>query len=288
LTIPPVPIGIETQECAIFNRIPAFQSFDSGRHSPPEWWQINRGFFRMTQNVYDDPGFFAGYSRLPRSIQGLDGAPEWPALRALLPDLHGCRVLDLGCGFGWFCRWARQHGAAAVAGIDVSEKMLERARRETADPAIAYTRADLEQVELPPASLDLVYSSLALHYIGDFDRLVVQVFGALVPGGRLVFSVEHPIFSAPDAPGWSLDAAGRKTWPVDHYLDEGPRSTDWLAKGVVKHHRTVATYVNLLIRRGFTLSHLEEWGPTDEQIAATPAWADERHRPDFLLIAARR
>jgi SAM-dependent methyltransferase len=66
----------------------------------------------MAQNIYDNEEFFEGYSRLPRSVEGLDGAPEWPALRALLPDLRGLDVLDLGCGFGWFCRWARGQGAA--------------------------------------------------------------------------------------------------------------------------------------------------------------------------------
>src|SRR5271166_3544140 len=92
----------------------------------------------MTQNIYDDDEFFAGYSRLRRSVEGLGGAQEWPALRALLPDLSGRNVLDLGCGFGWFCRWARQQGAAHVLGIDVSEKMLAHARVATADPAVGY------------------------------------------------------------------------------------------------------------------------------------------------------
>ena len=92
----------------------------------------------MTQNIYDDGEFFAGYSRLRRSVDGLDGAPEWPALRSLLPDLRGSGVLDLGCGFGWFCRWARQQGAARVLGIDVSERMLAQARATTQDPAITY------------------------------------------------------------------------------------------------------------------------------------------------------
>src|SRR5882762_23217 len=117
----------------------------------------------MTQNIYDDEAFFEGYSRLSRSVAGLDGAQEWPALRALLPDLRGRKILDLGCGFGWFCRWAREHGAAHVLGIDVSEKMLARARATTADPAIAYARADMEHLELSPESFDVVYSSLALH-----------------------------------------------------------------------------------------------------------------------------
>ena len=188
----------------------------------------------MVQNIYDNEEFFAGYSRLPRSVGGLDDAPEWPALQALLPDLRGRVVLDLGCGFGWFCRWARENGAAHVLGIDVSEKMLAQASATTLDAAVTYTRADMERLELPPASFDLVYSSLALHYIANLHGLLSQVHRSLVQGGSLIFSVEHPIYTAPADPNWLVDAAGRNVWPVDHYLDEGPRSTDWLAKGVIK------------------------------------------------------
>ncbi|MBI1774867.1 MAG: class I SAM-dependent methyltransferase [Proteobacteria bacterium] len=242
----------------------------------------------MTQNIYDNDEFFQGYSRLGRSVEGLAGASEWPALQALLPKLGGLRVVDLGCGFGWFCRWAREQGAAEVLGVDVSEKMLARGRDMTADPAIAYARADLEELELAPGAFELAYSSLALHYIKDLERLLTRIHRGLVPGGRLVFSVEHPIYTAPSEPGWSVNAAGRKTWPIDGYLDEGPRRTDWLTKGVIKQHRTLAGYVNLLLRLGFALSHLEEWGPTPEQIAARPTLADEHQRPPFLLVAARR
>jgi ubiquinone/menaquinone biosynthesis C-methylase UbiE len=242
----------------------------------------------MTQNIYDDATFFEGYSRLGRSVEGLDGAAEWPALRALLPDLRGLEVLDLGCGFGWFCRWARQQGAAHVLGIDVSENMLARSRATTDDTAITYVRADMEDLQLPAASFSLVYSSLAFHYIENLNALLSAVSRSLVPGGSLVFSVEHPLYTAPADPRWTTDAAGRKTWPVDRYLDEGPRSTDWLAKGVIKQHRTLATYLNLLVGLGFAISHVEEWGPTQEQIASRPSLVDERERPPFLLVAARR
>ena len=242
----------------------------------------------MTQNVYDDQEFFEGYSRLPRSVEGLDGAPEWPTLRALLPELCGLNVLDLGCGFGWFCRWARQQGAAQILGIDVSEKMLAQARAATDDAAISYIRADMEHLELSLESFNLVYSSLALHYIQHLNELMSEVYRSLVPGGSLVFSVEHPMVTAPADPNWSVNTAGRKTWPIDSYLDEGPRSTDWLAKGVIKQHRTLATYINMLLRLGFVISHLEEWGPTAEQIASQPNWAGERQRPPFLLVAATR
>jgi ubiquinone/menaquinone biosynthesis C-methylase UbiE len=242
----------------------------------------------MTQNIYDNEEFFEAYSRLERSVEGLDGAAEWPAIRALLPDLRGRSVLDLGCGYGWFCRWARQNGAAQVLGIDVSEKMLARGRAATQDAAITYTRADMEHLELPQESFDLVYSSLALHYIENLDGLLSQVYRSLASGGSLVFSVEHPIYTAPADPHWTVSASGHKTWPVDGYLEEGPRSTDWLAKGVIKQHRTLATYINLLLRLGFALAHVEEWGPTDGQIAARPNLAEERQRPPFLLVSARR
>jgi SAM-dependent methyltransferase len=242
----------------------------------------------MTQNIYDDEEFFAGYSQLGRSVEGLDGAAEWPALRAMLPDMCGLKVLDLGCGFGWFCRWARAQGAAEVLGIDVSERMLARAAESTRDAAITYTRADLELLELPPDSFDLVYSSLAFHYITGLERLMSQIHRSLLPGGSLAFSAEHPIYTAPVDPHWSLDPAGRKIWPVNSYLCEGPRSTDWLTRGVIKQHRTLATTINMLLRLGFVLCDIDEWGPTEEQIAAHPDWADERHRPIFMLISARR
>jgi SAM-dependent methyltransferase len=242
----------------------------------------------MAQNIYDDPQFFQAYCRLPRSVHGLAGAPEWPLLRALLPDLTGLKVVDLGCGFGWFCRWARERGAAEVLGIDLSETMLGRARALTEDPGITYVRMDLERPDLPRARFDLAYSSLAFHYVVDLEGLLASLHGALAPGGRLVASMEHPIFTAPRTPGWLVGADGRRHWPLDSYLLEGPRVTDWLAPGVVKQHRTLGSILRMLIKAGFAITHVEDWGPSEAQLAARPELAEERDRPTFLLLAAVR
>jgi SAM-dependent methyltransferase len=247
----------------------------------------------VAQNIYDSEVFFRGYSELDRSVAGLEGAAEWPAMQALLPDVGGLRIVDLGCGFGWFCRWARGRGAASVLGLDLSEKMLARAReagaREAgADPAIIYARCDLQRLALPEASFELAYSSLAWHYIADPAGPFATVYRALVPGGWFVFSTEHPIFMAPSSPGFVSDAAGRRCWPVDGYLAEGARSTTWLGAEVVKYHRTIGTTLNLLIGAGFSIGRVEEWGPSDAQIAAHPDWAEARDRPMFLLVAARK
>jgi SAM-dependent methyltransferase len=242
----------------------------------------------MSQNIYDDPDFFAGYSQLPRSVDGLAAAAEWPDMQALLPPLRGARVLDLGCGFGWFCRWARTAGAASVLGMDLSENMLARAAADTHDDAIRYVRGDLDEVQLPMAEFDLVYSSLTLHYVCDLPRLLSQVARALISGGSFVCSVEHPLYTAPSTPGWVEGPDGRARWPLDGYLREGPRTTDWLAPGVVKHHRSIGSHVAALSTAGLTLTALVEWGPTDEQLQMHPEWDAERDRPPFLLMSARR
>jgi SAM-dependent methyltransferase len=242
----------------------------------------------MAQNLYDRPEFFAAYSRLSRSVHGLDGAPEWPAIRALLPDLQGKRIVDLGCGFGWFARWAREHGAAQVLGLDLSLNMIARAKADTDDPKIDYEIADLDRLDLPEASFDVAYSSLALHYVVDFDRLVRTVHRALLPGSDFIFTIEHPIYMAPTRPGWWVDDEGRKTWPIDRYAVEGPRTTDWLAKGIVKQHRTMGTTLNGLIGAGFTVRHVQEWSPSADQVAADPELSEELERPMMLLVAARR
>lgn len=242
----------------------------------------------MTQNIYDTEVFFEGYSKMGRSVEGLAGAPEWPALQAMLPPMPGLNVVDLGCGYGWFCRWAQEEGAEQVLGLDVSHKMLARAKEMTSSSAIAYAIADLEQLDLPAAAFDLAYSSLAFHYIVDLKGLFERIHRALVPGGRLVFSIEHPIFMAPRQPGWLIDEQGRKRWPVDSYQLEGPRVTNWLAQGVIKQHRTMGTLLTLLIQAGFTLSHVNEWGPSEADLKARPALAEELERPMMLLVAAHR
>lgn len=242
----------------------------------------------MAQNIYDNPEFFAGYSQLPRQVRGLDGAPEWPAIRSMLPDLQGKRVVDLGCGFGWASRWMRQQGAASVLGLDLSRNMIERARADTCDAAIEYGIADLDTLDLPRAAFDLAYSALTFHYVRDFARLVRVIHEGLAPGGHFVFTIEHPVFMAAAHPHWIGDEDGRKTWPVNGYAVEGERRTDWFAKGVLKFHRTLGTTLNTLIDAGFRIRKVDEFAPTPEQIRETPSLAEERERPMILMVSASR
>ena len=243
-----------------------------------------------TQNIYDDPDFFAGYANLPRSRDGLAVVFEWPAFRRLLPpSLQGLRVLDLGCGTGALARELRNLGACEVIAVDLSERMLAEARTRTPDEQIIFRRADLETFAPEPDGFDLVVSSLALHYLADFAALARRTKAALRPGGRFVFSVEHPIFTAHGGSGWITGSNGEKLhWPVDRYRDEGKRKTNWIVDGVEKYHRTTETYVNGLMDAGLRLLRLEEPEAEPPALADHPEWRDERRRPPFLLLAAER
>ena len=240
------------------------------------------------QNVYDDPQFFAGYSGLERFGAGWEQAAEHADFMGLLPDVAGRRVLDLGCGAGQLAHHLATRGAAEVVAIDVSERMLALARTRWAHPRVTYARTALEDAAFPAARFDLVVSSLALHYVDDYRGLMARVAGWLAPGGVLVYSTEHPLYTGRlPGEGWVRDAAGTR-WAVDRYADEGARDESWFVPGVRKVHRTLATLVNGLVDAGLVVERILEPVPGEQWLQAHPQMNDERRRPMFLLARARK
>lgn len=244
----------------------------------------------MKQNIYDNPDFFVGYNSLREKKAGLNEVLEQPAMRSLLPDMSGMRVLDMGCGSGQLCRQLRAAGASAVTGVDISSRMLSLAQLSR-DEGITYIHSAMEDFEADAGSFDLVVSSLAFHYLRDLDKVVFEIAGWLVAGGYLVFSIEHPITTAALGilPGWSRDAEGEKQhWMLDCYHDEGQRKCRWFVDGVIKYHRTMATVMNTLIDCGFIIRRVLEPYAAESMEAQRPDLLDERRRPPFLLIKAQR
>lgn len=240
----------------------------------------------MKENKYDDPRFFEKYSQMTRSQQGLAGAGEWCELEKLLPDFHGRRVLDLGCGYGWHCQYAAGHGAACVLGTDISQKMLEAARARNPGPSIEYRQAAMEDLCFPDGSFDVVLSSLAFHYVKDFRPLVRSISRWLTPGGSFVFSVEHPVFTAYGSQDWYYGPDGEILhFPVDNYYLEGPREAVFLGERVTKYHRTLTTYLDTLLENGFRLTRMVEPQPPEDMMEL-PGMRDELRRPMMLLVSA--
>ena len=240
------------------------------------------------ENIYDNKTFFDAYAQMSRSRDGLAGAGEWHQFRNLFPDMSGMKVLDLGCGYGWHCKYAAEQGAASVLGIDLSERMIARASGINGDERITYRICGLEEYEYPEEEYDCVVSNLALHYIEDLDAVYQKICRTLKPGGIFLLNIEHPVFTAGVNEDWIYDKDGNpEYWPVDDYYYPGERSTLFLGERVRKYHHTLTQILMGLLNAGFVLETVEEAVP-DESMLDIPGMKDEMRRPMMLLVRARK
>jgi SAM-dependent methyltransferase len=183
---------------------------------------------------------------------------------------------------------ALEHGAKAVTGVDISEKMLTMAKKKT-DRRIRYIHMSMEDIVFDENSFDVVVSSLAFHYIESFEQITKKVSGCLTPGGYFVFSVEHPVFTAYGSQDWIYDEEGNILhFPVDHYFSEGKRNANFLGESVVKYHRTLTTYLNGLLQGGFELTGVVEPQPPAYLLHTVKGMEDELRRPLMLIISSRK
>lgn len=241
----------------------------------------------MQKNEYDNQEFFEEYAKMPRSQNGLSAAGEWHQLKPLFPPLQGKRVLDLGCGYGWHCKYSVEKGAAEVLGIDLSQKMLEEASRRNMEDRITYRLCGIEDYEYPENRWDCVISNLALHYIEDLGQVFQNVHKTLTPGGIFLFNIEHPVFTAGVGQDWIYSEERKPLyWPVDNYFLTGERKTHFLGCDVTKQHHTLTQILMGLLNSGFEIQAVEEAEPPKDMMDI-PGMKDELRRPMMLLVKAR-
>jgi SAM-dependent methyltransferase len=238
------------------------------------------------QTFYDDDAVFATYMQHRLRSDTPNDTLEKPILCELIGSVQHARILDLGCGDAGIGRDLLAAGAATYFGIDGSRRMIAAAERALAGTAGRVVLHAIEGWQYPRAAFDLVISRLAIHYIGDFPALCARVHETLIPGGRFIFSVEHPVITSCSR-GWD-SASPRQDWLVDDYFASGPRLTAWLGGTVQKYHRTVEEYFGMLQHAGFTVEQLRESRPRRDQFQDEATYERRRRIPLFLFLAGRR
>ena len=243
------------------------------------------------QNIFDNETFFSGYKALRDSDCNANDLIEQPAMRKFLPDLNGKTVLDLGCGYGHNCIDFVSRGATRVVGIDISEKMLAVAKEESPNAKIEYRNMSMTEISNLNEKFDFIYSSLAFHYVKDFDAFAKDMYSVLNAGGQLLFSQEHPIItSTVDGAGhFNKNENGEKvSYTFSNYNQPGERRIHWYVDGVIKYHRTFSNIINALAKAGFVIEEVCESVPEEWVIEKVPAWVKEYIKPNFLIVKAKK
>lgn len=219
--------------------------------------------------------------------------PYFPAAEALMGDIAGQRICDLGCGQGRVARHLADQGARVV-GIDLSAKLLAIARRhEAAAPrGIEYLQADARSLGgIADSTFDGVLCFMSLMDIADLAPALRSVARVLRPGGWFIFAILHPCYHT--ARSGEIDTPEGALRTVGQYFEEGHWRSDTRTGPPGKvgaYHRTLSTYVNALSDAGLALERLSEPRPPGSlpdvpAFTSRPVWAEV---PAVLVARCRK
>lgn len=208
---------------------------------------------------------------------------ERPAMMSLLPPVAGRRILDAGCGAGWYAEQLLARGATVDA-IDGSAAMVEHARaRLDALPEDTRSRITVQVADLAgplpfeDGVFDGAVSPLVLHYLIDWRPALREIHRVLVPGGWYLFSTHHP-------------SADVKLFGTDDYFATELVRDHWDWAGEVEFHRRSLTEIFASIAdAGLVVEKLVEPRPTEEfRERDSEAYTQLLQHPAFIVIKSTR
>ncbi len=235
--------------------------------------------------VYDNAQFFANYLKRRNRSNSPNTILEEPIIDELIAPLSGLKVLDLGCGDGLYGEKIVSQGAYSYYGVDASKNMIAASQKNLSGlERIQLEHEHLEKIDLPENTFDLALSRLVFHYIENLEKVFKKINKALIPEGKFVFSVEHPIITSNYESYHQGDRKG--SWVVRSYFSETERANEWIGEKVVKYHKTIQTYFSLLKKTGFTIDSIRESKPEIDRFLDQKEFHRRSQVPLFLIFKA--
>lgn len=216
-----------------------------------------------------------------------------PGVTRLLENVDGRRMLDVGCGEGYFSR----HFQALkwkVTGVDVAAEMIAKAK-ETSSRNITYVVDDAAKMKKVRGEFDAAISVLSIQNIELADRALRTVRERLVTGATFVLVTLHPAFRIPQRSHWGWDAQTVVQYRrMDQYLSQDSISivmhpgAEEKSERTLTYHRPISWYLNTLVECGFTVDRMEEWTSHRESQPGPRQKAENYARQEFPMFLALR
>ncbi|MBS8263688.1 class I SAM-dependent methyltransferase [Mesobacillus boroniphilus] len=237
-------------------------------------------------SVYDEGEFYNNYTKRRNRPESPNNLIEKPILLEMVGNVAGKRILDLGCGDAEIGAELLKQGGASYLGVEGSKNMTLAAAENLERTTGKVLHSSMEEWQPQPEQYDLVLSRFALHYLADLRSVFTKVHDSLVPGGKFIFSVQHPVLTSSTK---SAEGSGNRTdWVVDDYFNQGERSEPWIGKKVIKHHRTIEEYFQLLLQAGFAVDDLREGTPRAENFFSQEEYERRMRIPLVLMISGTK
>ena len=243
------------------------------------------------QNIYDNSVFYNEYKEMREGQINANELIEIPIMKTMLPDLKGKRILDLGCGNGSMSKYFAENGASYVLALDISTNMIEEAKEKNNHKNITYDVLGMENISTIKEKFDLVFSSLAFHYIEDFNKLTLDINNLLNENGILLYSQEHPTVLATILELGAkkrVEINNKRYFLLSNYNENGKRLMLWNDCEVIKYHRNFEYLINTLIENKFNILQIKESTASKEAIELVEKYKYQKDRPYFLFIKAQK
>lgn len=219
-----------------------------------------------------------------------------PNLLRLVEPKAGKKILDLGCGQGFFSREFAKMGAS-VSGVDISKELIALARKNSPKHIVFEVSSADRLAFIPSASVDVIVTILAIQNIENIDGVFHECARVLKPGGKFFMVMNHPTFRVLKESSWGWDEKTKTQYRrVERYLSEMTAKIEMRPgadKSVhtISFHRPLQFYFKKLNKYGFAVTRLEEWISHKKSQKGPRASAEDKARkeiPLFLLLEARK
>jgi len=223
---------------------------------------------------------------------------EKPAMYSALGNVRGKTILCLGCGAGEECAYIKSLKAKKVVGVDISRSLINIAKKNL--PDVEFKVMDMEKLELAQSSFDLVYSSLVLHYVKDWTKVLGEVRKVLKKNGIFLFSTHSPIywsaFKKEDGNeklrilGYKKDKKTKKIKVYGDYFNVRKINDTWLDNfKVTYYHKPFSFIIKDILKSEFKIIDCIEPRPLDSvKRIDLEFWKKTSKLPLFIIFKLQK